>query len=164
VVKEEREGKERAYDVITLKNDQIISEKKTEITGAEKNKLFPTDIGMLVTDFLVLNFKKILDYNFTAYVEKEFDDIANGELKWQNMIKEFYGPFHETVEVTTETSERVSGEKILGKDPASGLTLLVRVGKFGPMAQIGTTEEIEAGKAEKARYAKLRPNQRIETI
>lgn len=164
VVKEEREGKERHYDVITLKNNQIKSEKKTEITGAEKNKLFPTDVGMLVTDFLVTNFKDILDYNFTAYVEKEFDDIANGELKWQKMIKEFYDPFHKTVEVTTETSERVSGEKILGKDPASGLTLLVRVGKFGPMAQIGTTDEIEAGKAEKARYAKLRPNQRIETI
>src|SRR6185295_1745757 len=88
----------------------------------------------------------------------------NGDLQWQKMLKEFYGPFHKTVEVTTETSERVSGEKILGKDPVSGLTLLVRVGKFGPMAQIGTTEEIEAGKAEKARYAKLRPNQRIETI
>ncbi len=164
VVKEEREGRERHYDVITLKDNKIKSEKKTENTGAEKNKLFPTDIGMLVTDFLVLNFKEILDYNFTAYVEKEFDDIANGDLKWQKMIKEFYDPFHKTVEVTTETSERVSGEKILGKDPASGLTLLVRVGKFGPMAQIGTTEEIEAGKAEKARYAKLRPNQRIETI
>src|SRR6185436_1223304 len=106
----------------------------------------------------------ILDYNFTAYVEKEFDDIANGEMKWQKMIKEFYDPFHKTVEITTETSERASGERILGKDPASGLTLLVRVGRFGPMAQIGTTDEIEAGKAEKARYAKLRPNQRLETI
>ncbi len=164
VIKEERIGKERSYNLLELKGDKISHLTKTENTGAEKNKLFPTDIGMLVTDFLVLNFKKILDYNFTAYVEKEFDDIANGELKWQNMIKEFYGPFHETVEVTTETSERVSGEKILGKDPASGLTLLVRVGKFGPMAQIGTTEEIEAGRAEKARYAKLRANQRIETI
>ncbi len=164
VVKEERTGRERSYTVLELKNDTISNLTKTENTGAEKNKLFPTDIGMLVTDFLVLNFKDILDYNFTAYVEKEFDDIANGDLKWQKMIKEFYDPFHKTVEVTTETSERVSGEKILGKDPVSGLTLLVRVGKFGPMAQIGTTEEIEAGKAEKARYAKLRPNQRIETI
>ncbi len=164
VVKEEREGKERLYDVITLKNDTIKSEKKSEITGAEKNKLFPTDIGVVVTDFLVTNFKDILDYNFTAYVEKEFDDIANGELKWQKMIKEFYGPFHQTVEITTETSERASGERILGKDPASGLTLLVRVGRFGPMAQIGNTEEIEAGKIEKSRFAKLRPNQRLETI
>ncbi len=165
VVKEERMGKERVYDVITLRDDKVFAEKKTEITGAEKNKLFPTDIGMLVNDFLVANFKDILDFNFTAYVEKEFDDIANGELQWQKMLAEFYGPFHKTVEVTTETSERVSGEKILGKDPASGLTLLVRVGKFGPMAQIGTTAEIEKlGEGAKARYAKLRNNQRIESI
>lgn len=164
VVKEERTGQERSYQVLELKGEKISHQTKTENTGAEKNKLFPTDIGMVVTDFLVLNFKDILDYNFTAFVEKEFDDIANGEMKWQQMIKDFYNPFHKNVEVTTETSERASGEKILGKDPASGLTLLVRVGKFGPMAQIGTTEEIEAGKAEKARYAKLRPNQRLETI
>ena len=92
---------------------------------------------MLVNDFLVLNFKDILDYNFTAFVEKEFDDIANGELKWQKMIKEFYGPFHVTVTTTEKESERVTGERILGIDPASGHTLLVRVGRFGPMAQIG---------------------------
>jgi DNA topoisomerase-1 len=164
VVKEERMGKERSFHVLELKGGKINHLTKTENTGAEKNKLFPTDIGMVVTDFLVLNFKDILDYNFTAYVEKEFDDIASGEIKWQKMIKEFYDPFHKNVEVTTETSERASGEKILGKDPATGLTLLVRVGRFGPMAQIGTTEEIEAGKAEKARYAKLRANQRLETI
>lgn len=120
---------------------------------------------MLVNDFLVANFKEILDFNFTAYVEKEFDDIANGDLKWQKMLAEFYVPFHKTVEHTTENSERVSGERILGKDPASGLTLLVRVGRFGPMAQIGTTDEIEKlGEGAKARYAKLRNNQRIENI
>ena len=165
VVKEERMGREREYDVITLRDNQIKAEKKTETTGADKNKLFPTDIGMLVNDFLVANFKDILDFNFTAYVEKEFDDIANGELKWQKMLAEFYVPFHKTVEHTTETSERVSGERILGKDPASGLTLLVRVGRFGPMAQIGTTDEIEKlGEGAKARYAKLRNNQRIESI
>ena len=165
VVKEERMGRERVYDVITLKENKVTAEKRTEITGADKNKLFPTDIGMLVNDFLVENFKQILDFNFTAYVEKEFDDIANGELQWQKMLKEFYGPFHKTVEVTTETSERVSGERILGKDPVSGLTLLVRVGRFGPMAQIGTTEEIEKlGEGAKAKYAKLRNNQRIESI
>ncbi|MEO8086338.1 MAG: type I DNA topoisomerase [Bacteroidota bacterium] len=165
VVKEERMGREREYDVITLRDDKIKAEKKTETTGADKNKLFPTDIGMLVNDFLVANFKDILDFNFTAYVEKEFDDIANGELKWQKMLAEFYGPFHKTVEFTTETSERVSGERLLGKDPISGLTLLVRVGRFGPMAQIGTTEEIEKlGEGAKPRYAKLRNNQRIENI
>jgi DNA topoisomerase-1 len=165
VVKEERMGKERVYDVITLKENKVTAEKRTEITGADKNKLFPTDIGMLVNDFLVENFKEILDFNFTAYVEKEFDDIANGDLQWQKMLKEFYGPFHKTVEFTTETSERVSGERILGKDPVTGLTLLVRVGRFGPMAQIGTTEEIEKlGEGAKAKYAKLRNNQRIESI
>ncbi len=159
VLKEERQGKERAYQVLTLKDSKIIKETQTEITGAEKNKLFPTDIGMLVTDFLVLNFKEILDYNFTAFVEKEFDDIANGELKWQKMIKEFYGPFHATVETTEKDAERVTGERILGKDPVSGLTLLVRVGRYGPMAQIGSQEETE-----KPRFAKLRGEQRLDTI
>jgi DNA topoisomerase-1 len=159
VVKEERMGKERAYVVIKLIGDNISHEKKTEITGAEKNKLFPTDIGMLVTDFLVANFKEILDYNFTAYVEKEFDDIANGELKWQKMIKEFYGPFHTTVEVTEKESVRVTGERILGKDPVSGLTLLVRVGRFGPMAQIGAQDETD-----KPKFAKLRSDQRLDQI
>jgi DNA topoisomerase I len=159
VVKEERTGRERIYQVISLKKNKIHHEKKTEITGAEKNKLFPTDIGMVVNDFLVANFKNILDYNFTAFVEKEFDDIANGELKWQKMIREFYAPFHETVTVTEKESERVSGERILGKDPVSGLTVLVRIGRFGPMAQIGAQDEIE-----KPRYAKLRNEQRIDQI
>lgn len=159
VVKEDRPGKERQYSVLTLSGTSIKNEVRTEITGAEKNKMFPTDIGMLVTDFLVLNFKDILDYNFTAFVEKEFDDIANGELKWQKMIKDFYGPFHDTVEITEKESERVTGERILGKDPASGLTLLVRVGRFGPMAQIGSQEETD-----KPRYAKLRGNQRLDQI
>ncbi|MBK6444035.1 MAG: type I DNA topoisomerase [Bacteroidetes bacterium] len=159
VVKEERQGRERPYQVLTLKKSKIAIETKTEITGAEKNKLFPTDIGMLVNDFLVLNFKDILDYNFTAFVEKEFDDIANGDLKWQKMIKEFYGPFHITVTKTEKESERVTGERILGKDPVSGHTLLVRVGRFGPMAQIGITEETE-----KPRYAKMRNDQRLDTI
>ena len=159
VVKEERMGKERAYTVLTLKKNKVTSETKTEITGAEKNKLFPTDIGMLVNDFLVSNFKEILDYNFTAYVEREFDDIANGELKWQKMIKEFYKPFDDSVETTEKVAERVSGERILGKDPVSGLTLLVRVGRFGPMAQIGAQDETD-----KPRFAKLRADQRLDQI
>lgn len=159
VLKEERMGKERSYRVITLRDGGLKPEVRTEITGAEKNKMFPTDIGMLVTDFLVQYFQEVMDYNFTAYVEKEFDDIANGELKWQKMLKEFYQPFHKTVVSTEKDSERVTGERILGKDPASGLTLLVRVGRFGPMAQIGTPEETE-----KARYSKLRSDQRLDTI
>jgi DNA topoisomerase-1 len=159
VLKEERMGKERAYAIIKLNKEKISHETKTEITGAEKNKLFPTDIGMIVNDFLVNNFKEILDYNFTAYVEKEFDDIANGELKWQKMIKEFYGPFHTNVETTEKEAERVSGERILGKDPVSGLTLLVRVGRFGPMAQIGAQDETD-----KPKFAKLRSDQRLDLI
>ena len=159
VLKEERQGKERHYHVLTLKSKKISAVVKTEITGAEKNKMFPTDIGMLVNDFLVANFKDILDFNFTAYVEKEFDDIANGELKWQKMIKEFYKPFHVTVETTEKEAVRVTGERFLGKDPASGMTVLVRVGRFGPMAQIGTPEEVE-----KPRYAKLRADQRLDQI
>ena len=159
VSKEERIGKERAYAVIKLIKGKITHATKTEITGAEKNKLFPTDIGMIVNDFLVANFKDILDYNFTAYVEKEFDDIANGELKWQKMIKEFYGPFHTTVEKTEKDAVRVSGERILGKDPVSGRTLLVRVGRFGPMAQIGAQDETD-----KPKFAKLRSDQRLDQI
>jgi DNA topoisomerase-1 len=159
VTKEERMGKERSYTVMSIENGKVVHKKQTEITGAEKNKLFPTDIGMLVNDFLVSNFKDILDYNFTAFVEKEFDDIANGELKWQKMIKEFYVPFHNTVETTEKEAVRVSGERILGKDPVSGLTLLVRVGRFGPMAQIGSQEETD-----KPRFAKLRSDQRLDLI
>lgn len=159
VVKEDRPGRDRNYHVFQLKNDQVTYQHKTEITGAEKSKLFPTDIGTVVTDFLVLNFKDILDYNFTAYVEKEFDDIANGQLKWNSMIEEFYTPFHKSVELTEKESERATGERILGKDPVSGHTVLVRIGRFGPMVQIGTTEEVE-----KPKYSKLRSSQRLENI
>lgn len=159
VIKEERQGKERNYFVLTLKSNKISEQTKTETTGADKNKLFPTDIGMVVNDFLLTNFPLIMDYQFTATVEEEFDVIAEGKLEWHKMIKDFYKPFHKTVETTLKESERASGERILGTDPASGLTLLVRVGRFGPMAQIGTTEETE-----KPRYAKLRTGQLLENI
>src|SRR4030095_6230905 len=119
----------------------------------------PTDIGTVVTDFLVLNFKDVLDYNFTAYVEKEFDDIANGELKWSKMIEEFYGPFHKTVEQTEKESESATGERILGKDAKTGLTVLVRIGRYGPMVQLGAQEETD-----KPKYSKLRSSQRLENI
>ena len=114
VVKEAREGKERAYQLLTLKKDKIAQQTKTEITGAEKNKLFPSDIGMLVTDFLVKHFENIMDYSFTATVEKEFDDIAQGLTKWVKMIDTFYNPFHKTVDKTLETADRVTGERELG--------------------------------------------------
>ena len=159
VLKEERMGKERNYFVISLKQNKITEETRTETTGTEKNKLFPTDIGMVVNDFLLENFPQIMDYQFTATVEEEFDVIAEGKMEWHKMIKDFYKPFHKTVETTLKESERASGERILGKDPASGMTLLVRVGRYGPMAQIGTTEETE-----KPRYAKLRTGQLLENI
>jgi DNA topoisomerase-1 len=161
VVKEARDGVERKYKVLTLNSGKISNETKTEITGAEKNKLFPTDIGMLVTDFLVTNFANILDYNFTADVELQFDKVAEGKKEWSKMIGDFYKPFHKNVESTTKDAERVSGERLLGTDPASGEPLIVRMGKFGPMAQIGKADE-ETGK--KARFAKMRATQSLETI
>ena len=159
VLKEERQGKERKYFVLTLNENKIKEQEKSETTGADKNKLFPTDIGMVVNDFLLTNFPQILDYQFTAKVEEEFDIIAEGKMEWHKMIKDFYKPFHKTVTTTLKDSERASGERILGKDPASGNTLLVRVGRFGPMAQIGTQEETD-----KPRFAKLRSGQLLENI
>ncbi|MBL0308467.1 MAG: type I DNA topoisomerase [Bacteroidetes bacterium] len=161
VIKETREGTERKYKVLTLKDSKIEKAIKTEIVGAEKSKLFPTDIGSLVTDFLVENFSNVLDYNFTADIEQQFDDIAEGKKVWSKVIGDFYKPFHESVESTTKDAPRVSGERLLGTDPASGEPLIVRMGKFGPMAQIGKADE-ETGK--KARFAKLRATQSIETI
>lgn len=158
VIKEDRIGTLRKFNVLILNDSEIKQELNTENTGAEKSKLFPTDIGMVVTDFLIENFKDILDYNFTAHVEEEFDEVAEGKLSWVKMLDEFYKPFHKTV-VLAENSERASGERILGKDPKSGKTILVRVGRFGPMAQIG-----EQNDEEKPRYASLRKNQRIDNI
>jgi DNA topoisomerase-1 len=159
VVKEERDGKQRAYQVITLKKDQVTKQTKTEITGAEKGKLFPTDIGMVVNDFLVEHFKGIVDFHFTANVEKEFDEIANGLKDWTSMLKNFYIPFHLEVEDTLQNAERASGERLLGVDPKSGKNVYTRVGKFGPIVQIG-----EADDEEKPTYASLMKSQSIESI
>ncbi len=159
VVKEDREGVTREYQEISLKNKAITEQKLKEITGAEKSKLFPSDIGIIVNDFLIQHFNDILDYNFTANVEKEFDEIADGNLGWTKMIDKFYNPFHKKVTITTETSERSVGERILGKHPESGKPILVRIGRFGPMAQIG-----EATDEEKPRFAGLLKGQSIETI
>ncbi len=165
VVKEDREGYTRNYNVLSLissetpvsAGSEVTQEIKTENTGAEKSKLFPTDIGIVVNDFLISNFAAILDYNFTAKVEEEFDEVADGKMAWTSMLKEFYTPFHKTV-VLAEGSERASGERILGKDPKSGKTILVRVGRFGPMAQIGEQDD------EQKRFASLRKDQRLENI
>lgn len=159
VVKEDRQGRERKYTVVSLKDNTVSTVEKTETTGAEKAKLFPTDIGTVVNDFLVQNFEQILDFNFTAYVEKEFDEIAEGKLEWRNMLKEFYNPFHKVVEKTEKTAERASGERILGIDPDSGKTVSVRIGRYGPMAQKKMNEEDE-----NPQFASLRPGQRLETI
>lgn len=159
VEKKSNEGVERDYLVFQLKGDKIDKKTETEITGRDRNKLFPTDIGIVVTDFLIENFGHILDYNFTAEVEQEFDEIASGLIEWTEMIRKFYTPFHDTVEDTLENSERASGERYLGEDPKTGDRIIVRIGRYGPMAQIGETSE-----EKKPRFASLRPNQSIETI
>lgn len=159
VEKKDTQGTEREYRILRLKDDQISNVTETEITGAEKQKLFPTDIGMVVNDFLLEHFKNVLDYNFTARIEEDFDIIAQGNMEWNKMLEDFYGPFHKTVEKTEEEAERATGERVLGKDPKSGRELLVRIGKYGPMAQIGHTDD-----EEKPRYAKLRSDQKLETI
>ncbi len=161
VEKTDREGNPRNYTVLSLAQNAVKKETKTENTGAEKSKLFPTDIGMVVTDFLIQYFPEILDFHFTAKVEEEFDEIAEGKLNWSKMLKEFYTPFHKTVEKTTDNSERASGERQLGVDPASGKPVTVRIGRFGPLAQIGETIE---GSEEKPRFASLRKEQRMELI
>ncbi|MEJ7694492.1 DNA topoisomerase, partial [Daejeonella sp.] len=162
VVKEEREGKKRDFQVIKLKDEKIVSDIKTENTGAEKNKLFPTDIGAVVNDFLVEHFKGIVDFNFTASVEKEFDEIAQGMKNWTEMLRAFYNPFHSEVETTLQNANRASGERDLGVDPETGKKISVRIGRFGPFVQIGEAAENED--SEKPRYASLRAGQMIETI
>ena len=159
VEKGNRMGKERRFQVLTLKDDKITVKTNTELFGADKGKLLPTDIGSVVNDFLVTNFEIILDYNFTAEVEKEFDEIAEGNMVWTDMIKLFYDPFHKTVVTAEGTSERVSGERILGADPKTGKEVSVRIGKFGPLVQLKSDVE-----GEKLQYANLRSGQRIETI
>jgi DNA topoisomerase-1 len=158
VVKQDLEGKARSYAVHTLAKGVITSETKSENTGAEKSKLFPTDIGRVVNDFLVENFPLILDYHFTASVEEEFDTIAEGKLDWKKMLHKFYGPFHENVVTTTNDAARASGERLLGEDPATGKPIIARIGRFGPMIQLGTAEE------EVKKFASLRPTQSINTI
>lgn len=159
VVKEDRDGKERKYTVLQIAGTGVVEDTKTEITGAERSKMFPTDIGVLVNDFLVEHFNEIIDYHFTAKVEKEFDEIAHGEKEWTAMLKDFYGPFHQGIQNTLEHAERASHERYLGEDPATGKPVSVRVGRFGPLVQIGSPDD-----EEKPRFASLRKGQMIETI
>jgi DNA topoisomerase-1 len=160
VEKREKEGVKRIYQILSLNpKDEIKSETASEITGAEKNKLSPTDLGLVVTDFLKLHFEKVMDFGFTAKIEGQFDEIADGKLKWSKMLENFYQPFHETIEHTLETAERAKGERELGFDPVSGKKLIARMGRYGPMVQIGHQDE-----EEKPRFAKLKASQSIETI
>ena len=171
VVKEDREGVRRNYTVLTLsKAGNIKRTEKSETTGAEKNKLFPTDIGMLVTDYLAAHFPSILDYNFTAKVEKEFDEIAEGTLDWRQMLAAFYGPFHEHVGEAEGETEYVRSERLLGVDPKTGKNVYARVGKFGPMVQLGDSlAPAQKGsepmpESEKPQYASLLKGQMVATI
>jgi len=152
------EGAERKYDVLKLVGNEVKSAVQIEKVGADKGKLVPTDIGIIVTDFLVKNFQSILDYNFTAKVEEDFDEIAAGNEDWTQMMNDFYSHFHPIVKDVEQNAERESGERILGTDPKSGKPILVRLGKFGPMAQIGDAED------EEKQFASLRPDQNIGTI
>lgn len=162
IVKESRDGETRDYDRLSLKNGNLAHETRQETTGAEKQKLFPTDIGMLVTDFLVDNFDEVMNYGFTASVEEEFDDVAEGKLKWDKMIGKFYGPFHSAIE---NVSAKESGEPApkeghkLGVDPTTGKEVFARIGRYGPMVQIGKAED-----EEKPKFASLQKDQSIFTI
>ncbi|MCB9224281.1 MAG: type I DNA topoisomerase [Crocinitomicaceae bacterium] len=159
VEKGEKEGVERKYNVLSLSNGSVNKEVHSEKSGSDKGKLIPTDIGRIVTEFLIEHFGKIMDYGFTASVEKEFDDIAQGMMQWTEMIREFYGPFHKDVEHTIETSERATGERVLGVDPDSGKNVYARIGRFGPMVQIGEQED-----EDKPKFASLQKDQSIQTI
>jgi DNA topoisomerase-1 len=161
VHKEEREGTEREYSVLTLDSSKKIkSEKRTEITGADKGKLFPYDIAMIVNDFLLEHFPRIMDFKFTAHIEEELDEIANGEMDYHEMLEEFYFPFKEKVEHTIENSERAAGERILGTDPASGKQVSVRMARFGPVAALSNPKD----ENDKPQYAGLRKTQKLENI
>lgn len=158
VIKDNRDGTPRAYQTAVLKNGDIQVKTQSENTGTEKNKLFPTDIGMLVTDFLNEHFSGIMDYGFTAAVEKEFDDIAQGMISWNKMIDSFYKPFHKDVDQTLTSVERVKGERVIGTDPETGKPVTGRIGRYGPLVQIGDQED------EDRKFASLRQGQSLETI
>lgn len=158
VEKKDKEGVKRNFRILRLKNDNVEKMMEQENTGAEKSKLFPTDLGLVVTDFLNRYFTKVMDYSFTANIEKEFDEIADGKMEWSRMVEDFYNPFHMGVEHTLETAERAVGERVLGVSE-DGKPITARMGRYGPMVQIGAqTDE------EKPRFAKLKAGQSIETI
>ncbi len=158
VVKENREGTEKHFKLFILKDDEITEQTKKEIVGSEKNKLFPTDLGMIVTDFLTKYFDDIVDYQFTAKIEHEFDEISLGKLEWVKMLRQFYNPFEKKLKKVEIEAERANSERILGKDPNSGKIVIARMGRYGPLVQIGDNDD------DNKKFASLQPNQRIETI
>ncbi len=162
VVKESRPGIPRTYRIIELSNNKVTETTGTENTGATSSRLYPTDIGMIVTDFLNEHFEDIMNYQFTAEVEEKLDNISNGTVDWRKFLKEFYFPFHEGVENTVENADRAKGKRILGVDPASGNSVLVQITRYGPVVQIGTKEELPED--EKPRFANLKPGQSMETL
>jgi DNA topoisomerase I len=159
VEKRDKEGLIRQYNVFSLDGKNIIKRLDSETTGAEKSKLFPSDLGLVVTDFLKMYFDDIMDYSFTARIEEEFDEVAEGKMKWYKMIDDFYSPFKKDVEKTIETAERIKGERELGVDPESGKPVVARMGRYGAMIQIGVADD-----EEKPRFAKVPTGQSIETI
>lgn len=159
VEKRDREGVKRDFRILTLSSGKITKSIEQENTGAEKSKLFPTDLGAVVTDFLIQYFDHVMDYGFTAKIENEFDSIAEGDVNWSKMLKDFYAPFKKDVDNTMENATRISGERELGFDPVSGKKVIARMGRYGPMVQIGDTND-----EEKPRFAKLKTDQSIETI
>lgn len=159
VEKKDKEPVKRDFRILKLQNDSVTKVTESENTGAEKSKLFPTDLGLVVTDFLNLHFDKVMDYSFTAEIEKEFDEIADGKMKWAQMVGNFYAPFHDGVEHTLENAERAVGERALGTDAETGKPVIARMGRYGPMVQIGVSDD-----EEKPKFAKLKPSQSIETI
>ena len=159
VEKRDKEGVRRDFRVFVLRQGKVSKEMEQETTGAEKSKLFPSDLGLVVTDFLKQYFDDIMDYSFTARIEEEFDEVAEGKMKWNKMIDDFYSPFKKDVEKTIETAERIKGERELGADPESGKPVVARMGRYGPMVQIGSAED-----EEKPRFAKIPTGQSIETI
>lgn len=159
VERKDKDGIRRNFEIVSLKGSDLTRRTETENTGAEKSKLFPTDLGIVVTDFLKEHFERVMDYSFTARIEQEFDEIAHGRMAWNKMIDDFYHPFHDRVVQTIETAGRAKGEHELGADPTTGKPVIARLGRFGPMVQIGSADE-----EEKPRFATLKSGQSIETI
>ena len=162
VVKESREGTPVQFEKLVLRDGEIEETTITEKVGSVRNRLFATDIGMIVVDFLKEHFEEIVNYGFTAEVEEKFDEIARGKIKWQEVIETFYGPFQKTLERTLKEAGRIKAERVLGKDPNTGLTVVAKLTRVGPAVQLGTFEEL--GEGQKPRFANLKPDQSLETI